>query len=825
MLLLLLASLFALPAGLLSQAPYGLEERMPNTRFLPGTAGYELGEMQLRQVFAGAYLGSPVFLTHAGDGSDRIFVCDRAGRVRVFPNRHDVSGAADFLDLRDRVNDGPGEGGLLGLAFHPLYADNGRLFVFYTHGAFYTRVSEFAVSGENINSADPATERVILDLRQPASNHNGGMIGFGPDGFLYVGLGDGGGAGDRFRNGQDPSTLLGAILRIDVDSRVAELPYAVPPDNPFYDRGSEWRPEIWAYGLRNPWRFSFDRLTGDLWAGDVGQGAWEEIDLIARGGNYGWNRMEGFHCYPASSDCQTEGLELPVVEYDHSVGRSVTGGYVYRGSRLPRLYGAYVYGDFTFRTIWALRYEDGQVVDQRTIARSPALISSFGEDEAGELYVVGIEGGIYIFDDPTGTPQARLPETISASGLYTDPARRDLSPGVIPYSVNSQLWSDGAHKERYLALPGLEQVTFSSRGHWQFPAGTAFVKSFYLDMESGNPASRRIVETRFLIKRRDDAGWDGFSYEWNAGGTDAVLLEGSASRTFTIADAEAPGGEFVYDYYFPNRAQCDLCHTPAAGYVLGVNTGQLNRAREYGAVRDHQLRALNHIGLFSEDIGEDYSALPRLPDPLDATRPLASRARSYLDANCANCHRPGGTGRVEMDLRFEQPDDETGLIDVPAVLTAAGAADGVRLRPGSPNTSALLQRMLNTGDLRMPPLATSRVDRQGAGLIEAWIRGLGTPTAIAGTGGGQPRDLHLAQNYPNPYNSSTVITVSLPRDAHVNLEVHDLLGQCVAVLTRGPRPAGTHHLTFDSRGLASGVYVYRLEAGGRVLTRRMMHLK
>ena len=349
-----------------------------------------LAGRDLVQVFGALGFDDPVFLTHAGDGSGRLFVVERPGTIRVLAP--DGSGARTFFAFRNRVNSGPGEAGLLSVAFHPRYRDNGRLFVYYTHGNLTSRVAEFRVSADP-DVVDLASERVVLEVDQPAGNHNGGQLAFGPDGRLYVGLGDGGGSNDQFANGQDRASLLGAILRIDVDA--AEGPgYAVPDDNPFVGNDQGWREEIWAWGLRNPWRFSFDRVTGVLWAGDVGQGSWEEIDRIVKGGNYGWNRMEGSVCF-RSSTCDEAGLELPVLDYPRSDGYSVTGGYVYRGARLSQLYGAYVYGDYGSRRIWALRLEDGRVADQAQIGLCPSAIASFGEDEAGELYVVGFDGRLW----------------------------------------------------------------------------------------------------------------------------------------------------------------------------------------------------------------------------------------------------------------------------------------------------------------------------------------------------------------------------------------------------------------------------------------------
>ena len=345
----------------------------------------------------GAFGGRPLFLTFPPDGSNRVAVVSQDGVIVIFRNDPGVASVSTFLDIRDRVNRGGNEEGLLGLAFHPQYADNGFFFVYYSARSPRRSVlSRFSVTGDS-NAADPSSESVLLEIEEPFSNHNGGMLAFGPDGMLYVAVGDGGSRADPQGNGQNLATLLGSILRIDVDASGQALGYGIPPDNPFAGPGTTQgaRGEIWAYGLRNPWRFSFDRANGQLWVGDVGQNRREEIDLVQRGGNYGWNVMEGNRCFSPSSGCNQQGLELPVIDYDHDLGCSVTGGYVYRGSRAPALVGAYVYADFCSGTIWALRHQGGQVVAQREIAGTRLRISSFGEDASGELYVLAFDGQVY----------------------------------------------------------------------------------------------------------------------------------------------------------------------------------------------------------------------------------------------------------------------------------------------------------------------------------------------------------------------------------------------------------------------------------------------
>jgi glucose/arabinose dehydrogenase len=338
----------------------------------------------------------PIGITHAGDGSGRLFVNERGGRIRVV-NPDGTLRATDFVDISDRLVAG-GERGLLGLAFHPSFAANGRLFVHYSRredGG--TVISELTASADR-STADPGSERIIFFHEQPFSNHNGGQIAFGPDGYLYIGLGDGGSGGDPFGNGQNLDVLLAKILRIDVDGSPAPgKQYAIPDSNPYAAGGlspGAGQPEIWAYGLRNPWRFSFDRATGDLYIGDVGQGAWEEIDrqpADSQGGeNYGWNLLEGTDC---AGDCSGIAAVDPVAEYPHTPegGCSVTGGYVYRGTRQPAMAGAYLFGDYCTGTIWTLAADGG--LTPQPLADSGLSVSSFGEGEDGEIYLVDLGGG------------------------------------------------------------------------------------------------------------------------------------------------------------------------------------------------------------------------------------------------------------------------------------------------------------------------------------------------------------------------------------------------------------------------------------------------
>ena len=339
----------------------------------------------------------PLVLTHAGDGSNRVFVATQHGVIHVFPNDQNAEKTAVFLDIQERVryNDKTDEEGFLGLVFHPRFKETGEFFVFYTlqkaKRPHTNVVSRFRVRRDNPNQADPASEEVLLRIEHPFWNHDGGTIAFGPDGFLYISVGDGGSAADPFKNGQNLQTILGKILRIDVDHKDGDKAYAIPKDNPFVGR-SEARPEIWCYGLRNVWRFAFDRETGVCWAADVGQDLWEEIDLLVPGGNYGWSLREALHPFGAQGVGPRKELIDPIWEYHHSIGKSITGGGVYRGKLLPELSGAYLYADYVAGTVFALRYDPARhrVVANQPIRTRKLPIVSFGEDQAGEMYFLSV---------------------------------------------------------------------------------------------------------------------------------------------------------------------------------------------------------------------------------------------------------------------------------------------------------------------------------------------------------------------------------------------------------------------------------------------------
>ena len=353
-------------------------------------------KLTVQEAFPSLTFTRPVDFQHAGDNSDRVFVVEQRGVISVFQNNPGANQKSDFLAIESKVDDSGNEEGLLGLAFHPDYQNNGYFYVNYTaENPNRTVISRFSVSSSDPNKADPASELVLLEYDQPYSNHNGGQVSFGPDGYLYIAAGDGGSGGDPKENGQNKKTLLGSILRIDVNQPSSAGNYSIPADNPFANNTEGFREEIYAYGFRNPWRFSFDSANGQLWVGDVGQNKYEEIDIVKKGGNYGWNTMEGLHCFKPA-DCDMMGLELPVWEYDHTKGDiSITGGFVYHGTAVKELEGLYIYADYVSGKIWSLDLSDPSNPINTELLNADFPISSFGVDKNQELYICGFDDKIY----------------------------------------------------------------------------------------------------------------------------------------------------------------------------------------------------------------------------------------------------------------------------------------------------------------------------------------------------------------------------------------------------------------------------------------------
>ena len=690
---------------------YGLESRVtPSGVQIPTEDGVDDNtDLKAVDAFPGLTFPEPTYLTHAGDGSGRLFVTQRIGKISVINDigvgRPRVS---TFLDISTRVDSRTPEVGLLGVTFDPAFEDNGYFYVYYltvtTAGTRKSRVSRFRTSSSDSNVADPASERVMLEVDQPYEYHFGGWMDFGPDGMFYISTGDG---GLGFES-QDTASSRGKILRVQVN---ADGGYSIPPDNPFGNA-------TWAYGFRNPWRCGFDRVTGLLWCGDVGQLAREEINVVKRGGNYGWNQYEGSKRNLDAARPFSE-FQPPLHEYDRSTGLSVIGGYVYRGSALPNLVGRYLYTDLGSSSLWAIETRsDGGISSFSVVANGLDTVVSFGEDEAGEIYALSFSGVVSRFERASGaTTTASMPATLSATGLFTDLVNLNAAPGVIDYEVNSPLWSDGADKRRWLLLPGNETIGFSAGDAWSFPVGTITVKHFQLPVAGGG-ATR--VETRVMVHR--PSGWSGYTYRWRPDQSDADLMVGSGRAFYDTVDSLTGRARRVA-WSFPSRSQCMNCHTQAAGRVLGLNTLQFNRGHAYerSGRSDNQLRAFNHVGMFSQDIG-DAGQYAAMPDPADATATLENRAKSYLAVNCSVCHRPGGPATVDIDFRYATPVAEMNLVREPARSPLTPGS--LLVKPGSPAESDLWRRVSANDETRMPPLATTISDERAVKLLSDWITGL-----------------------------------------------------------------------------------------------------
>jgi uncharacterized repeat protein (TIGR03806 family) len=465
---------------------------------------------------------------------------------------------------------------------------------------------------------------------------------------------------------------------------------------------------------------------------------------IEKGGNYGWSIMEGTHPFRPERKKGPTPILKPIVEHDHASFRSLTGGYVYRGTRLKDLTGMYVYGDYDTGRVWAFRHDGKKVSEHGQLLGSSIRIVAFGEDNNGELFLVDWMGGQIhrLVKAPPVKEKTVFPRKLSETGLFT--STRDLRPaaGLIPYSVNAQLYSDNASKERYLAIPGLGQIEFDTveypqpspgapRG-WRFPNGTVAVKTFFLEMEKGNPATRRRLETRILhfekLAGNEEVGdqyWRGYTYLWNDDQTDAELVDtGGLDRTYTIKDARAPGGSRQQRYHFPSRTECTLCHTMPAKFVLGLNTHQLNKEHNYGWVQANQLATWEQLGLFTKPLPAAPEKLPRLVDYDDPKQKLDARARSYLQGNCAHCHIKWGGGNADFQLLFTLKLADMGIAGVRPAHGDFGIKDPKLLKPGRPQESLIYHRMTLTGLGRMPHVGSSVVDERGVKLIHDWIEGL-----------------------------------------------------------------------------------------------------
>jgi uncharacterized repeat protein (TIGR03806 family) len=700
-------------------APYGFDTRPPNpTCVAPADRPPTSSNVTAVVAFPNLKFSAPIRIAQAPGDASTFYVVQKTGEMLSFPNDPATpqSSVKTVGSLAGLVNAAPGEAGLLGMAFHPQFQSNRYVYFSYTapQGPINLRstISRFVLKSDG--TLDMNTKTVVFPANddspnladQPYENHNGGNILFGPDGYLYYGLGDGGSGGDPENRSQNLQVVFGKMMRLDVDNIPAGKRYGIPPTNPFKNGGG--LPEIYAWGFRNPWRWSFDRDTGELWVGDVGQNEWEEIDRVELGGNYGWKIKEGTHCY-GQDPCVVPGLIDPIVEYQHPNGNgpaSVTGGYVYRGPGVPSLVGTYLYADEVSGELFAIVYDAMGKPQHTKLLDLGGNPSTFGEGNDGEVYIADYATGKISKLMPSDGPRtSNFPLKLSQTGCVDPNDATKPAGGLIPYGVTDALWSDGADKQRWLALPDGQQIHVGDDGDWDLPNGTVLMKQFSI--------GGKRVETR-LFMRHPDGVWAGYSYEWNEAGTDADLLPAGKNKTV---------GSQRWSY--PSRAECLACHTAAAGRSLGLETQQLNADFTYVSTLriSNQIATLDHLGMFDQPIG-DPAALPSLPRIDDAAQPLEARARGYLHANCSFCHRPMSTGQGPADFRFATSLLDTKTCNAKPQEGDLGVKGALLLAPGSPSQSLISLRMHALDVNRMPPLASSVVDTTGSKLVDDWITAL-----------------------------------------------------------------------------------------------------
>ena len=661
------------------------------------------------------------------------------------------------------------DGGLAtDFTFHPKFRENGYVYIGWNSkipnltdepgkgSGKMNRITRYTMKPTPPYDFDPASAKTIIEWE--SNGHNGLAVCFGHDGMLYVTTGDGTSDSDTNVTGQRIDLLLAKVLRLDVDHPDKGRMYSVPKDNPFVN-DSRYRPETWAYGMRNPWRITCDSKTGRIWVGSNGQDLWEYAHLLKKGANYGWSVTEGSHPFYSQRKLGPDPVTPPEIEHGHAEFRSLTGGVVYHGAKLPGLQGAYIYGDYATGRIWGMKHDGTKVEWHKELAISTHKLTCFALNGAGELVICDhakdAEGGFYtLVPMPKDDKPNIFPRKLSDSGLFDSVKDHKVKPSVLPYSVNSPFWSDGMHKERFLAIPAGEKIDFTRGGRsWNFPEKTVLIKSFAVEQKEGDPSSRKWIETRFMTKQQGE--WFGYSYVWNEAGTDANLVEAKGlDREFTIKTAT---GERKQMWRYPSRGECMVCHSRAANYVLGLSEVQMNRDQDYGGCVENQIHALDRLGylkgvnwtVFAREAASDADkangqqlnqrmmtadrvvSLPgvmkKIANAYDPKETLDARARAWMHVNCATCHVDAGGGNAQITLRFDTAEDKMKVFDEKPVHQSFDLPDAKIIAPGHPERSVLIHRIGLRGPGQMPPLATSRVDEEALAMMREWVKSLKKP--------------------------------------------------------------------------------------------------
>jgi uncharacterized repeat protein (TIGR03806 family) len=690
-----------------TSSPSGLDFRPGSQTCLavapPATTG-----IYLERVFPNLVLDNLTAVVQAPGISDAWYFATRDGLIGRFENRNDVTSFSGVLDLRSTVSV-VSDGGLIGLTFHPNFPTDRRFFVNYSvppagAGQADTIIASYELAADGL-SALPQTRTTIL-RQMRGTVHQGGMLAFDENGYLLIGFGDGTVQRDPDGIAQNLLDLRGKILRLNIDQG---NPYSIPADNPYANgAGGTARAEIFAPGVRNPYRGDVDPSTGDIYVADVGLNQREEVSEVSNGANLGWNIKEGTSCFSNQyGDCNDPTLVDPLVEYPHDDGNcSIIGGYFYRGLNIPDLDGQFIFGDFCTGKISSVRRDNnGTPIEWPLIAGGAGAgnIYTFAKDNSAELYVVTASQIHKILPVPAGPGSAGPASQLSQTGCFESADASVPAAGLIPFNLQSPLWSDGATKRRWMALPDGQTIDLDTDGDFQFPAGTVLVKEFSID---GQP-----VETRLLMKDNNSV-WSGYSYEWT--GADAILLPSSKQKVLGNGQT----------WQFPSRGECLRCHTDQAGVSLGPDIGQLNGDMLYRETNrvSNQLATLEHIGMFT-------NGLPATPDQLQAVagiddfyQALSRRARGYLHSNCAGCHRGEGPTQSDMDLRFSTSRTAMNVCNRNPTFGDLGFVGAKLLQPGDPLSSILYHRPASANPLtRMPPLGTLQVHDAAISILSAWI--------------------------------------------------------------------------------------------------------
>lgn len=724
-------------------------------------------------VFPNLTFDSPLTFNELPAGNNKVLVGQRDGKIYWFDKRPDVTQKNMLLDLSNKVGV-VWDGGFLGLALHPRFGEGDNfMYTYYTtkdrngnnfpnrytrqscdseeYWGNYLILSRYTVNPSTLQVSQ-GSEKVMLKLRMYGTTHRGGGLLFGDDGFLYLTTGD----QTAFKKSQDiANNLDGGVLRFDVDMQawkgnshppVRTMPedhgfsdeitgrnYWIPNDNPFQSPNGERFEEYYSMGHRNPHRMTKDRETGDLYIGEIGGGRHEEINVVKRGGNFGWPLYEGLFrstfCVPGLYNNMPH--EEPLVAFPRSQANAIIGGFVYRGEEIPELRGKYICADYgNGEEIWVVDTDDGSYEQLGNF--SSLNIISFGEDNEGELYILK-QGVSTLFKMVTKKSfEQTLPQKLSETGAFTDLASLTPSNGLIPYDLVESFWSDGALKKRWIGIPNngthntaAEQIEYSENGNWDLPIGSVLVKHFEMPLDENNPSVTKRLETRFSIKAKNGSFYF-VTYKWNNAQTDAVLLTSGLDETLNIAKANGTTESQVWRY--PSTAECVTCHNQSTGGTIGVRTRYLNKDITYPKTgrTANQLVTLSHLGILDELITDaDTDALLTYKAIGDETATIDEKARSYMDINCAYCHQAGSDVRANFDLRMSLNLEDTGLLTA-GFNNSLGVPDEAILVEGEPDKSILYLRAnsLQPG-IAMPPLAKGRIHSEGVALIEEWIRQLG----------------------------------------------------------------------------------------------------